>query len=565
MERPRDRRRREREHVDLEPERAEELLLRDAEPLLLVEDDEPELLRDDVAREDAVRADEHVDLAGGEVGEHLLRLRRLAEPRDHLDVEREVAEALAERVPVLLGEDRRRAEHEHLPAVDGDGERRADGDLGLAEADVAADEPVHRPRRLEILLDRLDRPRLVVGLAVRERRLEPLEPLVREVEARALGALALRVEREQLARELAHGFAGARLEVLPRLAAELRERGRLRVGADVAGELAELLVRDVEPVVAAEGEEEVVARDAGDLLRLEAEELADAVILVDDVVADPQVGERGERPAEPRVGARRPLAEDLRVGQQHEAEVAPDEAAPRRRDREPHAGVARQRRAVGEDRALDLAQQAALPLRLAAMRERDDDAVAGAHEAERARSRPRRGPRAAIAGRCASNWNACPRGNGSSSVAPSSATGVRPSSSQTARTSSGCQTKSGARSIGGDEIAGIDDARLRPSSSQLCARSGSMLSLRRSAAGIDPRVGDRVQRPLREGRERAHLLDLVPEQLDPQRLPPGRREDVDDAAADGELAALVDAVDALVARARRAPRRARRGPAPRRP
>jgi hypothetical protein len=31
--------------------------------------------------------------------------------------------------------------------------------------------------------------------------------------------------------------------------------------------------------------------------------------------------------------------------------------------------------------------------------------------------------------------------------------------------------------------------------------------------GIDPRVGDRVQRPLREGRERSHLLDLVPEEL----------------------------------------------------
>ena len=184
VQRARDRRRGEREHVDLEPERAEELLLGDAEALLLVEDDEPELLRDHVAREDAMGADEDVDLAGGEVGQHLLRLGRLAEARDHLDVEREVAEALAERVPVLLGEDRRRAEHEHLPAVDGDGERGAHRDLGLAEADVAADEPVHRPRRLEVLLDGLDRPRLVVGLAVRERRLEPLEPLVREVEAR---------------------------------------------------------------------------------------------------------------------------------------------------------------------------------------------------------------------------------------------------------------------------------------------------------------------------------------------------------------------------------------------
>ena len=381
VQRPRDRRRREREHVDLEPERAQQLLLGDTEALLLVEDDEAELLRDHVAREDAMGADEHVDLAGGEVGQHLLRLGRLPEPRHHLDVEREVAEALAERVPVLLGEDRRRAEHEHLPAVDGDGERGPDGDLRLAEADVAADEPVHRPRRLEILLDGLDRPRLVVGLAVGERRLEPLEPLVREVEAGALGPLALGVEREELAGELAHRLARAGLEVLPGLAAELGEGRRLRVGADVAGELAELLVRDVEPVLAAEREEEVVAGDAGDLLRLEAEQLADAVILVDDVVADAQVGERGERAAEAGVGARRPLAEDLRVGQEHEPELAPDEPAARRRDREADGRVTRERSAVGVDRALDLAQQPALPQRLAAVRERDDDAVAGADEA----------------------------------------------------------------------------------------------------------------------------------------------------------------------------------------
>ena len=59
-----------------------------------------------------------------------------------------------------------------------------------------------------------------------------------------------------------------------------------------------------------------------------------------------------------------------------------------------------------------------------------------------------------------------------------------------------------------------------------------------------------MQRPLGEGRERAHLLDLVAEQLDAQRLAAGRGEDVDDAAADGELPALIDPVDALVAGAR---------------
>ena len=56
-----------------------------------------------------------------------------------------------------------------------------------------------------------------------------------------------------------------------------------------------------------------------------------------------------------------------------------------------------------------------------------------------------------------------------------------------------------------------------------------------------------AQRALGEGREPAHRLDLVAEQLDPHRPLLGRREDVEDAAADGELAPLLDLVDPLVA------------------
>ncbi len=56
-----------------------------------------------------------------------------------------------------------------------------------------------------------------------------------------------------------------------------------------------------------------------------------------------------------------------------------------------------------------------------------------------------------------------------------------------------------------------------------------------------------MQRALRERRERAHLLDLVAEELDAEGLSPGRREDVDETAANRELPALLRALDALVA------------------
>ena len=64
---------------------------------------------------------------------------------------------------------------------------------------------------------------------------------------------------------------------------------------------------------------------------------------------------------------------------------------------------------------------------------------------------------------------------------------------------------------------------------------------------IDVRALDLVQRALRERRERAHGLDLVAEELHSQRLASGRREDVDQAAANREMAALLDAVDPFVA------------------
>ena len=79
----------------------------------------------------------------------------------------------------------------------------------------------------------------------------------------------------------------------------------------------------------------------------------------------------------------------------------------------------------------------------------------------------------------------------------------------------------------------------------------------RSEVGLDgvgatlrSRVDDRplggMQCTLRERRESTDLLDLVSEELDAERLAPGRREHVDDPAAHRELPSLVDALDPLV-------------------
>jgi hypothetical protein len=116
----------------------------------------------------------------------------------------------------------------------------------------------------------------------------------------------------------------------------------------------------------------VVARDARNLLGLEAEELADPVVLVDHMIAGAQVGERLERPPDPRRGAWL-AAEDLRVGQKRDAEVTPDETAPCRGDRVEQVGLPRQLVPLLEEPRLDAAEEVLVAQRLAAVRERDHD------------------------------------------------------------------------------------------------------------------------------------------------------------------------------------------------
>ena len=431
---------------------------------------------------------------------------------------------------MLLGEDGGRAEDEGLTAVQRDGERGAHGNLGLAEADVAAHETIHRPPRLEILFHGLDRLELILGLAIGERALEPLEPVVREVERLAGGVPAAGVQGEELASELAHRGARAALEVLPRLPAELGQRRRLRVGPDVPGDLPDLLVRNVEAVVASEGEEEVVARDAGDLPRLEAEELADSVVLVDDVVAYPKVGERLERAPEPLVHPGWPLAEDLRVREEGYPEVSPDEAASRGAHDERDGRIGGELADVVGDVRLDLPQHALCAQCLALMREGDDDAPSLPHHS----------------GELVLGLGEAARGD-------RRALGLEDVRLRSRQRIQSCRPVEARRleSLLLPETRDVVDLPHQVGTG-LEERNPLGLVAIQSAADdalarrVDRRVGHRMQRTLRERRERSDLLDVVPEKLDAQGLASGAREDVDEAATNRDLASLLDAFRALV-------------------
>ena len=251
--------------------------------------------------EDAVRADHHVDGAVGEPGDGLARLLVGLEARERAHLHREAGEALGEGLEVLLDEQRRGHEHRDLLAVLDGLERGAHGDLGLAEADVAREQAVHRDRPLHVGLDLVDRLQLVGRLGERERLFELALPRGVGPERVALGRHARRVELDELDRDVAHGLARRALGLRPVAAAHLRERGRL--AADVPREQVELVG----------GHEELVARVArawtartrargtrarvltglrpplDDLALRQLDEPADAVRLVHDVVAGLQL------------------------------------------------------------------------------------------------------------------------------------------------------------------------------------------------------------------------------------------------------------------------------------
>ena len=244
-----------------------------------------------------------------------------------------------------------------------------------------------------------------------------------------------------------------------------------------------------------------------------------------------------------RASARgRALAEDLRVREQDEPELAPDEAAARRRDREGELALRRELVARLEQAGLDAAEQVLRAQRLAAVRERDDDAVARVGEAAQLvlrlgepagrDRRPLRLERVRLALReRVELGRALERGLGRARelLGPDLAHLVRAPDEVRALRDRGHEVAGNRR-----RLVLVGERRLGQVEPAL-------------GGGPDRRALDRVQRALREGREGADALDLVAEELDPQRLAAGGRVDVDDPAAERELAALLDAVDALVA------------------
>ena len=150
-------------HVRLRPQRLQPLLLPHAEAVLLVDDDQAQVLEIQPGAEQPVGADEDVDGTLGQALADGLDLAGAAQPGGQVNMHRPVRKAVAESLQVLLRQQGGGGQHRHLLAALHRREGGPHGHLGLAEAHIAADQPVGGFAGSEVGEHRIHRLGLVGG------------------------------------------------------------------------------------------------------------------------------------------------------------------------------------------------------------------------------------------------------------------------------------------------------------------------------------------------------------------------------------------------------------------
>ena len=160
--------------------------------------------------------------------------------------------------------------------------------LGLAEADVAAHQPVHRLAGHHVLDHRVDRRQLVGRLLERESVGERLVVVRAEAERMPGARGTARVEIEQFRGGVARAPRRARARLVPLVGAELVQRRILGAGAAVAADHVQLRHRHVQRRLVGVGEVQELGRAVAEVHRQQPFVAADAVLRVDHRVADLQ-------------------------------------------------------------------------------------------------------------------------------------------------------------------------------------------------------------------------------------------------------------------------------------
>ncbi len=293
LQRARDRRGAQGEHVHLGAQLFQPLLVADAEMLLLVDDQKAEVPELDRLAEQRMGADHDID---GPVREPLLDLTqflRRDQARGLRDLDREAAKPIGKGLGVLARQQRGRDDDRDLLAVQRGRKRGAQRHLGLAESDVAADQAVHRPAAFEVLQSGIDRAELVLGFLIGKTRAEFVIDMRLHRQFRRFVQVSFGGDLDQFAGDL----ADAALEFgLPRLPAAAAQPVQLDIGTvgAVTRQQFDILDRQEQLCVGGIMQFEAVVRRAGDFECLQADEPPDAVLDVNHEIAGRKARDFGD-------------------------------------------------------------------------------------------------------------------------------------------------------------------------------------------------------------------------------------------------------------------------------
>ena len=228
---------------------------------------------------------------------------------------------------MLLGEQRRWDEQRRLPPLLHRFEDCPQGHLGLAEADIAEDEPVHRHVAFHVRLDVDDGGKLIDGLLIGKASLELALPRRVRLEPMSgdRGSLPMQLDHilSHDCRRLAHPAAG----LCPVGTPQPRQPRALPAG--VASYRSQLIRRDVQLVACCVLDQQVVTGGACHIAMDEPLESPDAVVVVDDEIAGVEI-------AIGLVGAVAPPRPDPAVRAAAPCDLPlPDDAGPDGRKHEP--------------------------------------------------------------------------------------------------------------------------------------------------------------------------------------------------------------------------------------
>ena len=137
--------------MDVGAQLLQPLLVADAEMLLLVDDQQAEVLELDALGQQRMRADHDIESALLHLFLGRLSLFGTNQTGQTADAYRHALEAFDEIAVMLARQQGRRADDRDLLARQGRDEGCAQRHLGLAESDIAADQPVHRLTRRQVL------------------------------------------------------------------------------------------------------------------------------------------------------------------------------------------------------------------------------------------------------------------------------------------------------------------------------------------------------------------------------------------------------------------------------